>query len=382
MPSILFGSHNYWTTPLQVGSHALARAFAARGWDVGYVSDPISPLHLLQGSSPDLRQRIALWRGGGRLVADRIWSHVPGALVTPYNLPLLRSGFVHRTWRQFTFPGLKSSLKHAGFDKVDVVFLDSPFALGLLDIVQRKRAVARVADNFAGFTRVTAAARELQGEMLRRVDLVTYTASTLEAGLKQQTTKPLMHLPNGVRFDFFRQAARDLPDAYRGLQRPIAVYVGAMEDWFDFELVNAAARALPQMSFVMIGDARRARFAPLANIHCIGPVAHVELPRYLANADVGIIPFDVAGHADLVNSINPLKLYEYMACGLPVVSVGWEELRRIESPAQLTDTPQQFIAALERATATPPDRAGLTAYAAAQDWGARADALIAVTGLG
>ena len=68
MPRILFGSHNYWTTPLQVGSHALARAFAARGWDVGYVSDPISPLHLLQGASGVLRQRAELWRGGGRMV--------------------------------------------------------------------------------------------------------------------------------------------------------------------------------------------------------------------------------------------------------------------------------------------------------------------------
>lgn len=371
---ILFGSHNYWTTPLQVGSHALARAFAARGWEVGYVSDPISPLHLLQGASPDLKRRIALWRGGGQTVGERIWSHVPGALFTPYNKPLLRSDFVHRNWSSFTLPPLKPVLARAGFDDVDVLLLDSPYALGLLGSVKHKHTVARVADNFAGFTRVTPAARALQRDMLSRMDLIAYTAATLEEGLKP-FGKRLLHLPNGVRFDFFQTAPREMPDLYRSLKRPIIVYVGAMEDWFDFELVNAAARALPDFSFVMIGDARRAHFASLPNILCVGPKPHAELPAWLWNADVGIIPFDVRNHSALVNAINPLKLYEYMACGLPVVSVGWQELRHIASPAQLTDTPDQFIAAL-RAAVQLQDRQGFIDYARGQDWGARADAII------
>ena len=378
MPRILFGSHNYWTTPLQVGSHALARGFAARGWDVGYVSDPISPLHLLQGMSPDLERRIALWRGGGQIVEARIWSHVPGALFTPYNEPLLRSDFVHHHWRRFTLPPLKNALARAGFAEVDVVLLDSPYALGLLDLVKHKHAVARVADNFAGFSRVTPAARALQKEMLGRVDLITYTAATLEEGLKS-FNKPLLHLPNGVRYDFFQTAPRDLPAQYSDLKRPIIVYVGAMDDWFDFDLVNAAARALPDFSFVMIGKAKHARFDALPNIHCFGPKPHAELPGWLWNADVGIIPFDVKNHAALVNSINPLKLYEYMACGLPTVSVAWEELRRIASPAQLTQTSDDFIAALHAAT-QPQDRQSFIAYAGIQDWGARVDAVIASLG--
>jgi glycosyltransferase involved in cell wall biosynthesis len=371
---ILFGSHLYWTTPLQVGSHALARAFAERGWKVGYVSDPISPPHLLRGVSPSLRQRFALWRSGGKMVGERIWSYVPGALFTPYNKPLLRSEFVHRSWNSFTLPPLKSVLARAGFAEVDVLLLDSPFALGLLDMVRHKHLVARVADNFAGFTRVTPAARALHKDLLSRSDLIVYTAATLEAGLKS-TAKSLLHLPNGVRFDFFQAAARDIPARYRDLPRPIIVYVGAMEEWFDFDLVNAAARALKDFSFVMIGDSSRSRFEDLPNIHCVGPIAHAELPAWLWNADVGIIPFDVKNHGTLVNSINPLKLYEYMACGLPVVSVAWEELRNIASPARLTDGRDEFIAAL-RTSAPTRDRRHFIDYAGTQDWGARVDAVI------
>jgi hypothetical protein len=88
----------------------------------------------------------------------------------------------------------------------------------------------------------------------------------------------------------------------------------------------------------------------------------------------------VHGHAELVNSINPLKLYEYMACGLPTVSVSWEELRRIGSPARLTSSVDDFIAGLWEA-AKAQDRQSLIDYARAQDWGARADAIAATLGL-
>lgn len=377
---VLFGSHNYWTTPIQVGSHALARAFAERGWEVGYVSDPISPLHRLRGKNADLQQRLELNRGGGKRVAERIWSYVPFAPLTPQPVPLLRAQWLYRHWYRFSSPGLGTVLENAGFASVDLLLMDSPFLLGLMDIVECRHSVARVADNFAGFTRVTAGARAVQNEMLSRVDLVVFTASTLERGLKQQTSRPLLHLPNGVRFALFQEAPRDMPAAYRGLKRPIAVYVGAMEDWFDVDLVNKAAHALPDMSFVMIGDASRLRFASLPNIHCIGRVQHSELPAYLWNADVGIIPFDVQNHAALVNSINPLKLYEYMACGLPVVSVGWDELRYIASPAALAGTTAEFIAAL-RDSAAEKDRQRFISYAATQDWGSRADAIISALGL-
>jgi glycosyltransferase involved in cell wall biosynthesis len=375
---VLFGSHNYWTSPIQVGSHALAHAFAERGWEVGYVSDPISPLHLLRGRASDLRQRLTYSRDGGKQVEDRVWSYVPFAPFTPQRAPLLRSGFVHRNWHRFS--RLPSVLKSAGFASVDLLLMDSPFLLGLMDVVQYRHSVARVADNFSGFSKVTQAARIVQNEMLSRADLVVFTASTLEQGLKLQTSRPLMHLPNGVRFDLFQQAPRDIPAVYRGLNRPIAVYVGAMEDWFDADLVNRAARALPDMSFVMIGDASKVRFDPLPNIHLVGRVRHADLPAYLWNADVGIIPFDMKNHAALVNSINPLKLYEYMACGLPVVSVGWEELRRIASPATLTETHEDFIAAL-REIGAHQDRQRFIAYAGAQDWSSRADAIIGALGL-
>ena len=107
------------------------------------------------------------------------------------------------------------------------------------------------------------------------------------------------------------------------------------------------------------------------NLHLLGRRPYGELPCYLQHADVGLIPFDVANHMELVNSIHPLKLYEYLACGLPVVAVEWEELTYLKSPAQLCRGTEDFVRAIERAISNPPEKSALQSYAAAHDWGAR-----------
>jgi glycosyltransferase involved in cell wall biosynthesis len=65
------------------------------------------------------------------------------------------------------------------------------------------------------------------------------------------------------------------------------------------------------------------------------------IPSYISNCDIGIITFN-ANHP-VVNTINPIKLYEYMACGLPVVSTNWKELELIKSPAYLAGSIDDFV---------------------------------------
>ena len=98
-----------------------------------------------------------------------------------------------------------------------------------------------------------------------------------------------------------------------------------------------------------------------------------------AASDVGIIPFDVAGHPQLVHNIHPLKLYEYMASGLPVVASRWKELEQIESPAILCDTAEEFIRAISDATRLTPDRTALVRFASRHDWSQRIDRLLELT---
>jgi len=104
------------------------------------------------------------------------------------------------------------------------------------------------------------------------------------------------------------------------------------------------------------------------NVHILGSKHYNELPQYLYNSDVAIIPFNVNKYPDLVNSINPLKLYQYLACGLPVIACRWDELERINSPAYLYNSEKEFINTLESIVEKDIDKTKLVEFSRQNDW--------------
>lgn len=376
---ILMACANYWTSPFQVGSHHLARGFVRAGWTVGFISDPISPLHLLGQARQELTSRYRLYRAGGIWdLEKKLWAYVPGALVTPRDKLLLHSDAVERGWSNLTWPSLGATVRKQGFGEVDLVYCDSPKHLSWLSQVTRGRMVFRVADNTSGFGRTTAAARRAERALAQAADLVVYSAETLEEYVKTLHPRRMAHLPNGVNFSHFARNDMPVPVEYESIRRPIAVYAGCMDAWFDYALMNRMAAELPDVSFVLIGGnpAAHAKLAGMPNLHLLGLRPFARLPEYLRAADVGLIPFDVQGHPTLVHSIHPLKLYEYFAAGLPVVATRWRELDRLRSPAKLCDSATEFIAAINMSLSEPRRRAEYQRYAEQADWTHRVGRLL------
>ncbi|TXG85817.1 MAG: glycosyltransferase [Thermomicrobiales bacterium] len=368
---ILMACANYWTTPFQVGSHHLARGFVDAGCTVGFVSDPISPFHLLGHARKELASKFRLYRTGGMWDLDhKLWAYVPAALVTPRNMPLLRSHALERDWAGLTWPSVEKVVCHHGFDRVDLLYCDSPKHLSWLSRVTRTRTVFRVADNTSGFGRTTPAARAAERDLAAAADLVVYSAETLKDYVESLNPRRMAHLPNGVNFSHFAKPDVPVPSEYASIRRPIAVYAGYMDVWFDYALLNRLVAALPNVSFVLIGGSppAHAKCAPAANLHLLGPRPFARLPEYLRAANVGLIPFDVQNHPTLVHSIHPLKLYEYLAAGLPVVATRWRELERLQSPARLCESAEEFSLAIELSVAEPPRRAEYERYAQQADW--------------
>lgn len=337
---------NHWTTSLQVGSHHIARTFIRNGWKIAFISDPISPAHFLKPSS-ELKKRYFLYKSGG-LKEQNLWTYVPGALLTPYNCSFLKSSWIHANWAKLTFPSIISKVKQQGFDKPDLLYIDSPFYAFWLDLLSPKYSIYRLADYTQAF-RQTAPAKKLQEKaLLSSVDCVIYTAKSLKQYITTCRPKRMEYIPNGVDVPHFTKQQCQPPD-YQSLQGPIAVYAGTIREWFDTHLLCAAARALPNWQFVIIGPNEGQKFEPLPNLHLIGPRPWKNLPAYLQHATVGIIPFNVEKWPELIHRVNPLKLYEYMASGLPVVSMQWDELVRLKTPALLASSKQEFIALIEKA---------------------------------
>ncbi len=374
MKKILMASSQHWDSPFHVGSHHLAKRFAMAGWQVLYLSDPLSPLHLLGRNTDDLKPRFQSYlRGGNKDAASKVFSYVPLSLLTPHNKPLLDRDWVQFNWHRLSVPNIMSYLARTGFDQVDLLYLDSINFSFLIDHVSHRKSILRIADAYSSFSKYTKAAAKAESYLAQNVDCVIYTAKHLLNYVLQLKPKNVLHVPNGVNFAHFANRNGTMPSDLKTIPGPIAVYVGAMEEWFDFELINKAALALPEVSFVLIGPDHLAkrRLSKYPNLHILGKKGYSDLPNYLAHCDVGLIPFDVLNHGNLVHGINPLKLYEYLACGIPVVSSDWSEMHQLNPPATLCNTVDEFISGIRVALADPANKQARIEYAAREDWGHR-----------
>jgi len=374
----LWAANAYWDSPFQVGAHHLAGELVKRGWDVAFVSEPVSPWHWLGASGVTVKDRWGDWRrGGGRALGGHLFHYSPLTLLPPQNKPLLRSPRVLDAWDHLTFPNAGRKLREEGFGEVDLLVVDTATQHVWTRLVGARKTLFRVTDRFSAFKKATPSLLEKERDLARRADLVVFTAQDLKADVEALGPKRSMFLPNGVDLAFFK-GSTSLPSEYRGIPSPRAVYVGALDDWFAVEWVLEAARRLPKVSFVIIGPPG-ASVAPLRgvpNIHLLGPRRRELLPGYLRHAQVGLIPFDVERHGDLLHGVNPMKLYEYMACGLPVVSSRWRELERLKSPAYLSRDKEGFARDLQKALRAKRPGSRERAFASRHDWGGRAERLL------
>ena len=102
--------------------------------------------------------------------------------------------------------------------------------------------------------------------------------------------------------------------------KPIVGYYGALAPWLDYDLIADAARENPQFDFVLIGvnyqDALKRLDLSIPNIYYLGPKNYNELPKYSSHFNCAIIPFN---EGEIAKGTSPVKLFEYMAMGLPTV---------------------------------------------------------------
>ena len=362
-----------YESPIQIGDHHLARQFASHGWEVAFISFPITPFHFFSKNNISTKRRITNYRSGGidyKIGKGRIWSYVPGSIIVPKNKPFINNSFVYRNWHRYMFPKISGLLAINGFVNVELIYLRDPLQYYLIDAIPHDYSVFRIADNDHGFSSYNANYEFLEKEVAQSVDLVLYTASELETYVRSLNPRQYHYFPNGVDHSHFSKSDHSTPEDLLKINKPIAVYAGSIDDWFDFDLLNWLVESMPEISFVVIGpnEQYHERFIRRNNLFLLGQKRYEILPSYLYNSSVGIIPFDVQRNPLLVNAINPIKLLEYFSCSLPVVCTKWNELEKINSPAQLCSTYEDFRNAIRRSVEDSPDRDSFQKFAAIHDW--------------
>lgn len=202
-------------------------------------------------------------------------------------------------------------------------------------------------DDHGGFSTNTSQALKTEEMLIKNADLVI-TSSNLLEGKSKVLNRNTIQVKNGTEFDHFAAPIQN-GSLNHFCDRPIIGYYGAISDWFDMKLVAHCATQRPDWNFVLIGATFGADLQPVAgleNVHFLGEKPYKDLPGYLAYFDVCTIPFKVI---PLTLATNPVKFYEYLSSGKPVVSIELPELLAYQEDCYLARNPDAFLAQLERA---------------------------------
>lgn len=214
--------------------------------------------------------------------------------------------------------------------------------------------------------------------------IVIATADKLYREVLQSRSGNCALATNGVDLQHFakfrdREHVPDKLSSAIDSGRPVIGYMGAFASWFDYGLILKIAMARPQHHIVLIGwdydkTMSRHRLTDLPNVHYLGPVPYQRLPEYTCWFDVAIIPFLLN---DITESTSPIKLFEYMAMGHPIVTTGMPECRKYRS-VLVGEDHADFIAKVDRALELRDDaayRQSLHEEALENTWDAKAEVI-------
>jgi hypothetical protein len=191
-------------------------------------------------------------------------------------------------------------------------------------------------------------------------------------------------IPMGIDAQFL-ESLRAPRDSRASSDRKQVLYAGSLGGiWFDWELVLALVRALPDHDFTFIGwmgpppeehdpaqsdraHAHARELAGLPNARVLPPVRHAGLPPYLRQADIGLIPFR---QMDLVTAVNPLKVFEYIGAGMPTVQIGMPGIAGYPGVRSARDASHfiDLVAGNSRQAIGPEEASAMRTFADAHTW--------------
>jgi glycosyltransferase involved in cell wall biosynthesis len=336
-----------WDDPTRLSKHHLASYLARRGRRVLYVEAPLGPLSVLRrrtAAVPELRHTLQAPRAvEPNLWVRRYFNPVPYHSVTRATA----TRTANLVGQRLLARPLRDDLASLGF-RDSLVIAGLPHALDLLPRLPRPRLlVYHCADDYASVRGFPRSLSTLEAELCRRADLVITTSEPLCRA--RRPLNPHTHwIPNGANVDHFGAPAAPAAELQQATPRPTVGFVGAIAQWVDLDLLWFLADIRPAWRLVLVGPIGQdvSALRRLPNVHLLGPRPYSSLPSFLAAMDVALVPFvrdAVTANAD------PIKVYEYLAAGVPVVATDLPGLRRLDHVVRLAGNTRDFLRAIDEA---------------------------------
>ena len=349
-----------------------------------YFDPPVSLLAPLKDKSA--KSRLSDYKRAGEVIKEGLTVYALPPVWPFFNKFRLINKINQRRQARF----VRKTMKRHGFEK-PVLWCYSPSSADLVGRVPHKAVVYDCVDRHSAYKGMISpkVVDKMERELAGGADMVFCTATGLEQTLRQYN--PETHLiPNGAAYEMFSKAAQPQetltppPNDLFNVKNPVFGFAGALQECIDYELVAGAAKARPDWSFVFIGRVQPgvdvSALEALPNVHLLGLKPYRDIPSYLQYFDVCL---NIFRSGDLAKDVSPLKFYEYLATGKPIVST--------PQPLQVNDYAELIYIAQNAQDFIPQCEAALAEHSAwkvgqrmqkgkAASWTARVGAMEALLG--
>jgi GT2 family glycosyltransferase/glycosyltransferase involved in cell wall biosynthesis len=307
----------------------------------------------LPGRSSETGRRLARKAASvARLVRRPDPDHPGLRVMTPLPLPFYSSPLTRRvgSWavaRQVTTAARAAGI--IGQGRPDpIVVVTIPTAIDAARRIPSSAIVVNRSDKHSAFPESDGAAiAALEERALAAADLVVSSSHALLEEERPLTTAPSRLLDHGVDADHFRRRpSAEVPDDLANIAGPIVGFFGSLDDYLvDFDLIEHVAASLPEVAVVLIGDATCSmqRFEAHPNVHVLGFRPYATIPAYGSGFDVALMPWL---DNPWIRYANPIKLKEYLALGLPIVSTDFPEVHHYAELVRIAADRAAFVAAV------------------------------------
>ena len=271
-------------------------------------------------------------------------SEIRPHIINPKVIPLHGFNLIRKINRYLLKKTISRAMNKLGFEDI-ILWTSLPTAVDMVGSLGEKVSIYYCGDDFDALDGVDHhIIRPMERELANKVDIILVVSHELADKFPGPNT---VMLPHGVDYPLFstpQNKPLDLPD-----ENPIVGFYGSLSAWLDVEMLAQSAIALPGWQFVFIGDIKTdvTSLQELPNVRFLGAKSHKQLPAYVQNWDVAMLPFR---HNRQIEACNPLKLREYLASGTPVASTSFPAVRIYGEHVAIQQAREPFSRVIQRAS--------------------------------
>lgn len=345
-PDILFLYGPDWDAPAQLSKHHFAKHWSKKG-RVLFVEAPPNTFSFLTRTKKAFRS-LRRSQSGPLPIESGFW--VRSFLYPlPYRGSRMLTGglWVNRLNQKVVLPQLRNTLDDLKFEN-PILFACSAHCEPIVNRIPHSLLAYHCSDDYTAVPGFPRTFQAVESMLIRKADVVICTSEELRRA--RLSLNPNSYtVTNGADLEHFasvQDPATEVAAEIKKIPGPVIGYVGSVFRWLEQEWIEVAAREL-KASFVFIGPIETdvSRLKKLDNVFFLGPLPYQQLPGYMKGFQVAIIPF-VRDAVTL--KASPIKFYEYLAAGLPVVATRLPDLVPLANVACLVESRDAFVEALRR----------------------------------